>query len=611
MAGTILMIFELQLVTPQTYATYSFFKNVANIKTKKSYNNIGSFSFSVLSSFSDFDRAITTPEGQGQVVIYADGKPYLHGVIDTYSPTESGFVDVSCTEILQLLKDDIIVGDYKLSNYKYEYLPEASPIQDRSNSDFNEAEVESYWGQYGDSYFVADIYSDSEGTYVNAIDDGQGVSYYGAASGVRQKIYPRWLINNRQTSYILKMEGTGFPRNFYYVGSHNWSNKTSTETQNVGDGIYTTAAPINPSQTTPGGLFNVGPYYLYIKTKNGSTNNFLMNIRIDPFTSVLGRKIIPYFMLYNSPFKAVFSYSEDATTFYVGLSITFNVDGEDYTYSNQASFNKSYYNGAYNAQAFFMVDSVACKYHSFRFEEVNKENHLDWLNRVSDSISFIRTTNALTGYSWSLKYTDADKWQIVSKILELGGNATLEYAGIADNKPTYYVHNYSNLEELYKFANGDEIFNVRYEKDFSDTYNVLVASAKRTTNQGNSTLVTTYSITIAPNPDRPNRLGRLKKKIANPSGIEDIETLTQWALSVYDEHSAPSEPVSFNSILDSFWLKTLPGQYITIHGLLEGQTIVEQVNNISIDEGTGTVSVELAKRLTLKSALIEARLAAE
>lgn len=609
------MIFEAQVLNPATYETHDFniSQFITDVKTTKAINNIGSFSFSVHSSFSDFEDTITTPDGQGQIILYADGQPYLHGVIDNYSPTETGFVSVSCIEILQVLRDDIILGEFRLNNFLSEYVPDASPTNALDTEGYDKDTLEAYWGQIGDSYFAADIYTDGTKTFINALDDGEGVTF--AYSGIDsvQKFFPRWMINNRQSAYTARMEGTGFPRRFHYLGPQNWNAKTPTYPSSPGeDGIYVDYSPVDASQTAPGLPFNVGPYYISIKLRNGNSVSTITQLRIDPFTAPSGRRVIPWSLLFNSPFKAAFKYTEDINNYYVSLEVSFMADGYWANYSTpRATIFKGNYTGGTNAQAFFMIDRSACKYNVVRFEKPVKETHYDWINKVSTSIKFIKGNKILEGYSNSLRYTDADKWQIVTKLLELSGTGTIAYAGIVNGFPTYKVYDYEKLTTLYKFADGSDIFSVRYEKDFSDTYNVLIANAKSEYKQGNTTVVNNIQVVIQPTPDRPNRLGRLKRRIQNPSGIEDIATLNQWALAVYEEHSHPSEPIDFQAKFDTFWLGVIPGQYITIHGLLEGRTVTEQINKISVDGNSGTVSIELAKRLTLKSVLLEARLSAE
>lgn len=603
------MIFETQVINPVTYTPFKFLKHVTGITTKVAYNDIGSFSFSVQADFVEFEKMITTPNGQGQILIYADGKPYIQGVIDSYTPNDYGFIDVECTEILQTLKDDIIVGDYRLTNLIQEYMPEETPNPD-------EFDMEYYWGPNGSGYFAADTYRDSTNKpHINVIDRGEGITYTAdsnGAIGIEQHIFPRWLLDKPQPRYTMRLEGEGFPRRFHWTGEHSWGYKTIRDSIDAENGLYLVSAPIDPSQTVAGGLINVGPYNLIVRARTSSGYSDVATVRIDPYISPLGRKVTPWQMLFSYPFKAKFNYAEDSGSVYIGFSIVFSYDGEDRLYELPTMpVSKSIIPSYRNAQAFMMINHPACRYGLVSFERPQFETHADWLRMVSPDINFNIQQEALEGYSWSLKYTDADRWQIVKKILELGQHATLQYAGIVGGKPTYRVLHLPDLPNLYKFAEAGEIYNARYEKDFSDTYNVLITSAKKEITQGDLTLVTNFNLTIAPSPERPNRLGRLKKKIASASGIEDIETLTQWALALYEEHSSPSEPVSFNAQLSPFWTDITMGQYITIHGLIEGQTITEQVNNIGIDESTGTVSVELAKRLTLQSALIEARLAAE
>ncbi|WP_234305329.1 hypothetical protein [Deinococcus ficus] len=587
-------MFEMMIIDPVTYKPRQFniFRNLADLEATKAYNEIGSFSFSVKSDFVDFETAITTPNGQGQVMIYANGKPYLHGVIDSYTPNDNGFIDVECTEILQLLKDDVVLGELKLSNFIGEYVP-PKVGSTTTYDDYVGRSV--YFSMAGPSYFYVAPHNFNGQNMVQVVETADGLTTQANNDlGQLQTIYPKWLVNTPQ-DYKMTMNTVGYLRYFGFTGVQ----KTSTADGDVGtapDGVLMDL--ISPS---------LGQYTMRILAKIGNTPTYVASY--DFPTYVPGTNILVHSALGFGDVTYRFEYSDTPSAYVVSVYVTLSGEGYKHEFSlTNVSVDKSLYSGAKSGSAFFAIQKGTVV-KALSFERSPKQTYATWLETVEGPINFVLIDSSLgEKWTWKLAFTDTDRWQVVSRLLELMETATLHYVGIEGGRPTYYIYNYELLSTAYKFADSSEVFNVSYEKDFSDTFNVLIARAELEENVNGKIEKTNYEYVIQPSPERPNRLGRLRKRIMNPSGITDLATLTTWALAVYEEHSYPEEPVDFQTFITDFWLDVKLGQYVTVHGLLQGKTITEQVNKVNISFSSGMMKVELARRLTLKSALIEARL---
>jgi len=597
-------MFELRLINPVTGKTASLgiISKVYGIKVTKAFNDIGSFAFSYLGDIADFEAEITTPDGQAQVLIYSDGKPFTFGTINSYSPSSDNVVDVECVEILNILKEDVLIEGLTLTNWDFEYLPASSPAVD---ADFNE--VDAYWGENGKSLFASEYYLRGEDNRVITI---ASESEYGLKVGNRPYsytyIYPRKYIGNIPFRYTVEAESYGMFKSFQFISLQSWNRNSYDVTLPDREGVFV-HMQVNPHPTSP----YVNSWKLILSTCYGGTRVDLAEDVIDGIT-VDGKYIDANDFALYANCKTTYTFEEQLNGYLVSAKWISTIDDVEYVFEIPSTLVPKPANPIFNSAGGFVLPIFGTVF-KYNIAKENKTSLLDWLKQISPNLDFIESDSGNPIFSQAvnkLSFDTGDRWQVASKIIEIMGAVSLDFEGVQGGKPVYRIYPYETLPNLYKFADGDEVFDVQYQKDYSDVFNILYASCTKEIRLENKTIAEKSNLTIAPNPDRPNRLGRLVKRIMQPDGIEDIETLTKWALAIYEEHSYPEEPIDFTVPISEFWLSIKLGQYITMHGIIQGKAITEQVNKLDIDESTGMVSVELAKRLTLKSALIQARLAA-
>ncbi|KQR08836.1 hypothetical protein ASF71_10015 [Deinococcus sp. Leaf326] len=532
-----------------------------NFTYTESYRSFSAFSFSLKGTVREFEDLISLDSGRAGILLYVNGVQRIQGLIQNYSPSGEGFITVNCSEILAGL-DDAWSGKLDLNNILFEYIPSETGIE--ASTDL--ATLYEYWNKgFGKSNF---FFTPGINNYSRVGETSEGVV---VPEGSTNDLYIRPFSSRNFFDYTLHIKGLGKPFSRLYLSSSVYIQFTGNSFDLMSNGSILRSTGSIDTYTVGGGsqplidsLSNAEVYYKALVTPTGIE----FQVRV---------KYLGVFKEYNIPFTYLTLGPSD-----VHLSL-----------GNGAGIAKLY------------------------VEAPQKRTFLDWLNTVGTGqgdnvqVRFIQGAGArATGTALRLTYTDGNRWSIVSEILELMGNATLEYYGLLQGTPTFFVHDYSELSILNKFYDTGEIFNTSYQKDFANERNVLEIRASDSVKGRSQTTNNTLSITIRPSPERPNRLGKEWKIIQGVEGITDIDTLLKYALSVYEEISSPKEAVDFEVHTSSFWLEVLVGQYVNIFGLPEGKKITEQINSITFTESTGITRIELADRLSLASAFLQARLKA-
>lgn len=573
--------YTLVTLNPSNYRPedFSALKDAFDISVSKTFNGIGSLSFTVPYTVSDLLAVLDTDSGLAQVLVLLNGRPFFQAVIENYSPEGEGFTRVDAAEVLNLLTEDIYEGTRETTNLFSEYKPSSSGISDSAS----DAERAAFWGKNGSrqgyfySYPESNKFSESGNGIVSGFDNG---GY----------LVNRALNNNRVNEFICVVGKSGrLLSYFYYLGS-----ETSGTAEASGLRV----------QITPFGsmLF-----------EQGSTGTWTSVGSLPAMSDIqIGNTTVPITdALENGDVEYRFTYKVTDTDIKITASVRLTYAGVvRENKSPELSVPLSVLDPSYVDQAMLNLGpGEGIRY--YYLEKTEKETLFDWLNQVAPQIRWTLASTSdspMNRTATRLSFTDADTWQFVEKILQLAGNISLEYVGVVEGKPAYVIHDYEALTVVRKFYEGDELYEVSYDLDLSDTYNVLIATAVLD-NEG-ETIKTTTNLRIAIQPDETKLaawLGRKKKKLVKASGIKDIATLTQWAYSLYEENSEPSEAISFKAKLSAEWQSIILGQYIEVFGLPEGRKVREQITNITYDEATSEVAVELAKRVTLASAILEAR----
>lgn len=619
------MNYELISIDPLTYrlAGTQAFGSPIGLKIEKEHNQRGSFSFSLASSLAEFESAITTPNGMCQVMAYIEGKPYIHGIISNYTPSDEGYITVECIEILQLLEDNIIEGNYELSNIEMEYVPPATGITD---SEATEEKKVAYWDkEKGASYWyslpteyqlttrktqegsniVIEETTNHKGYYLN--EDSKGVTSTGKGT-----IFNRQLNASGRTNHSLYLESNGITALLV--------SPICEELPTLGQGIFMdiTRPGVPPEQSYTADTLNNSRLVVYGKGIDGEIIEYAPGL---PLATIIP---LPTFFngdvevsaIYAAMFGTVnvgYTLSETAEDYFLDLFIRINYNGQ----SKFIEFTGIHYpKSAFDTNLLTARGSLSIVAGSTLTKaDIYKEDTkslLEWMNEASELVSFVagNESDATLQEFTKLTYSDASRLAIVNDLIELAGTISLDYVGIVNGKPTYAVYDYSTLEQAYKFVGSDDVFNIEYKKDFADVYNVLTARANYTYSNEQYNINNSMQMVIRPDVARPNRLGRLKEKVISSDSIKDIYTLTVWANYIYNEHCYPATPIDFDTYLDDFWIGAKFGQTIVMHGLEEGKGISEKLQGISIDTTTGVASVKLAKRITLQSALLESRIKA-
>lgn len=568
--------FEAYLTDPVTYQVLDrvSLRDAFGFTYTENYINFSNFSFSLPSTVREFEDLIATPNGQAGIVLYVNGQVKVQGLIQNYSPTGDGFITVTCAEILAGL-DDAWNGKLDLTNVEFEYQPSEVGID--ANID-RETQYE-YWN-YGfgkHPFFYSDGITENSriGESADGISVGEGNTAVVKVRAFKARKYP---------TYVLHMKGLGKPFTKFNLNYEGGFSITFDGLKFVlMNGAGTVATTENVERYIIGG----GQQDIYESLANADVYYTFRYSEISPTETKISAEVK---ILYLGVFK---TYTIPETTIAVA-SQPASVE-PSVTLSNGAGIARMY------------------------VESREMTTFIDWLNTVGEGqegynsvkVRFVQGAgNRAAGHALRLSFDDPNRWQAVSSIIELIGNCTLEYVGVLEGKPTFLVHDFTELPTVRKFYDLGQIFNANYQKDLANVFNVLTIRATDSTQGLTTSVNNTFSITISPTPERPNTLGRLRPMIMGAEGIRDIDTLIQYAFSVYDEHNKATEPIDFETITDTFWLGCVTGQFVTIYGLPEGRIITEQINSMTFNQQQGTIRIELAERLTLVAALMQARLKA-
>ncbi|GAA5437568.1 hypothetical protein [Deinococcus aquaticus] len=598
------MNFELFLINPVTYSKESnkAFSNAFGLTIEKSLNGIGSFSFAVALGQAKFKQAITHQAGMKHVMVYADGKPYMHGIITSYDSSDIGLTKIECREVLQLLQDSIIEGKYEITNIQSEYIPPSTGVDVADHYDlvqypyWNKANGLGYW--YARSILLSPATDKLPSISDYGLkEDSNGVSM-GSGELAKNFVYNRYFAENPKDNYSYMVKSNG-------IGALSVLPICSDEPPYPQGILFDAVYSI--SETTGEPLD--GYVFAAVIDYEGKISQMYQHSL--PVFNFNNREVSGLYAAARGEVECYYDFKTLESEYIVDRTIVINFNGQRKITSFEGmSFPKSLFDvSKLNARGAICV-SQGTTITSALIGKDSESSIVDFINESSDSIAFSMHEDSApaNAYVTKLSYSDSDRWSIISDLLNIEGGVSLRYKESKLGVISYEIVKYDQLQQVVKFTDGSDVFNVEYLKDFADVYNVLTARCNYSHSHNQYSYNNSIEIVLRPDAERPNYLGRLKEKVVSSNSIKDIYTLTLWASSIYDEHCYPASPIDFDTLLSADWLDMAFGQTVIMHGLEEGVGISEKLNKISIDTSTGIARISLAKRVSLASALLENRL---
>lgn len=598
------MNFELFLINPVTYSKESnkAFSNAFGLTIEKSLNGIGSFSFAVALGQAKFKQAVTHQAGMKHVMVYADGKPYMHGVITSYDSSDIGLTKIECREVLQLLQDSIIEGKYEITNIQSEYVPPSTGVDVADHYDlvqypyWNKANGLGYW--YSRSILMSTPMDNLPSIFEYGLkEDSSGVSM-GNGSLARNFIYNRYFTENPKDNYSYMVKSNG-------VGALCVMPICSEQRPFPQGVLFDLAFSVSEETGEPLG----GYVFASVIDSTGEISQMWQHSL--PTFNFNNREVSGLYAAARGEVECYYDFKTLETEYLIDRTIVINFNGQRKVLECLGmSFPKSLFDTSKLVSRGAICMSQGTTITSALIGKDTESSIVDFINATSDSISFgmHEGSTPASAYVTKLSYGDSDRWSIISDLLNIEGGVSLRYKESKLGVISYEIVKYDQLQQVVKFTDGSDVFNVEYLKDFADVYNVLTARCNYSHSHNQYSYNNSIEIVLRPDAERPNYLGRLKEKVISSNSIKDIYTLTLWASSIYEEHCYPASPIDFDTLLSADWLNMAFGQTVIMHGLEEGVGISEKLNKISIDTSTGIARISLAKRVSLASALIENRL---